>query len=63
MSRMRYGLIKFSNSLDLVDKDCIDLPEKPETLQYSKNPLMCLVSIGKPPFVLGCGYFLVSLCF
>jgi len=60
---MRYGFKKSLNSLSLVDKDCIDLPEKPETLQYSINPLMCFVSIGKPPLVLGFGYFLVSLCF
>ena len=45
---MRYGFKKLLNSLSLVDKDCIDLPEKPETLQYSINPLMCFVSIGEP---------------
>jgi len=26
--RMRYGFKKLMNSLSLVDKDCIDLPEK-----------------------------------
>jgi hypothetical protein len=53
---MRYGFKKLLNSLSLVDKDCIDLPEKPETLQYSTKPLMCFVSIGKPPSVLGFGF-------